>query len=226
MSAARRSDGSGGRAARHTARAVLDRCGRTYAEEAGIRLRDTPQPLYQLLVLSMLLSARIRADTAVAAARELFRAGLRSPENMAGADWQERVDALGRGGYRRYDESTATMLGKGAELVRERWGGDLRRLRADADGPEEVKRRLTEVPGIGPAGAAIFLREAQGVWPDYAPFADRKVQDGARRVGLPTGPEELSGLVGEDELPRLTAGLVRVALDRRTAEDVRETAAA
>jgi 2',3'-cyclic-nucleotide 2'-phosphodiesterase (5'-nucleotidase family) len=47
-----------------TARALLDRCGTTYAAEAGIRLRNTPQPLYQLLVLTQLLSARIRADIA------------------------------------------------------------------------------------------------------------------------------------------------------------------
>jgi len=33
---------------------LLDRYGRSYAELAGIRLRDTPAPLYQLLVLSTL----------------------------------------------------------------------------------------------------------------------------------------------------------------------------
>ena len=33
-------------------------------------LADTPQPLYRLLVLATLLSARIRADIAVAAAHE------------------------------------------------------------------------------------------------------------------------------------------------------------
>ncbi|MFE0877827.1 hypothetical protein ACFW4X_23735, partial [Streptomyces smyrnaeus] len=46
-------------------RELLKRHGRTYADEAGITLRDTPQPLYQLLVLSLLLSARIRSDIAV-----------------------------------------------------------------------------------------------------------------------------------------------------------------
>jgi hypothetical protein len=38
---------------------VLDRYGQTFAEEAGIRLSDQPSPLYQLLVLSTLVSARI-----------------------------------------------------------------------------------------------------------------------------------------------------------------------
>ncbi|MFE2437433.1 endonuclease, partial [Streptomyces sp. NPDC059409] len=40
--------------------------GRTYADEAGIRLKDTPQPLYRLLVLAHLLSARISASIGVA----------------------------------------------------------------------------------------------------------------------------------------------------------------
>jgi hypothetical protein len=62
-----------------------DRHGRTYADEAGIRLADQPAPLYQLLVLADLLSARISADVAVAAARELFAAGYRPPKVMSAA---------------------------------------------------------------------------------------------------------------------------------------------
>src|SRR5436305_8533044 len=105
-------------------RALLTRYGRTYAAEAGIRLADRPAPLYQLLVLSTLLSARISAAIAAAAARELFAAGYRTPRAMLRASWQDRVDALGRGHYRRYDESTATRLGDGAELALRRWRGD------------------------------------------------------------------------------------------------------
>jgi len=94
---------------------LLDRYGETYAKQAGIRLADKPSPLYQLLVLATLLSARISADVAVAAARELFAAGYRTPHRMRKASWQDRVDALGRDHYRRYDERTATMLGEAAD---------------------------------------------------------------------------------------------------------------
>ncbi|WP_059005952.1 HhH-GDP family DNA glycosylase [Streptomyces specialis] len=202
-----------------TARALLDRCGRTYAEQADIRLRNTPGPLYQVLVLSHLLSARIRADVAVAAARALFDAGMRDPKRMAEATWQQRVDALGAGHYRRYDERTATQLGQGAELVLREYGGDLRRLR----GPG-APDRLREFPGIGAMGVDIFLRETQAVWPEYAPYIDPKAQDGAERIGLPRSPGTLGGLVPEDQVTRLTAGLVRVALDKKLARDVREMA--
>ncbi|MFI9803300.1 endonuclease [Streptomyces sp. NPDC052301] len=194
--------------------------GRTYAEEAGIRLTDTPQPLYRLLVLALLLSARIRASVAVAAAQALHEDYLDSPRRMADADWQQRVDALGRGGYRRYDERTATQLGDGAELLLDRWGGDLRRLHEEAHGDVgALKDLLQEEPGVGPAGADIFLREAQRVWPEIGPYLDGKALSGARRLGLPEDPGKLAGLAEDTEPAVLAAALVRAALDKQVAED-------
>ncbi|GAA3880164.1 endonuclease [Streptomyces sedi] len=205
---------------KRTARALLDRCGQTYAAQAGIRLRDTPAPLYQTLVLAHLLSARIKADVAVAAARALFDAGMRTPRAMADASWQRRVDALGVGHYRRYDERTATQLGDGARLLLDRYGGDVRRMREDAPS------RLREYPGIGAMGVDIFLREVQAVWPEFAPYVDDRTREGAGRVGLPRSPKALSGLVRRADVARLTAGLVRVSLDKRLARDVTDLARA
>ncbi|WP_282795684.1 endonuclease [Streptomyces sp. CC224B] len=208
------------------ARALLDAHGLTYAEEAGIRLRDTPQPLYQLLVLADLLSARIRGATAVAAAKELFAAGMRDARRMAEASWQQRVDALGRGGYRRYDERTSTQLGDGALLVLREYGGDLRRLRERAgDDTTELSRLLRQVPGIGPTGADIYLREAQDAW-RIAPYFDTKALRGAHRLGLPEDPRVLARLVPDDRYAAFAAALVRAALDKAVAESVRERASA
>src|ERR1700750_1575333 len=131
--------------------ALLDQFGQTYAQEGGTRLGDKTPPLYELLVLATLLSARISADIAVAAARELFAAGYRTPQAMQEANWQDRVDGLGRGHSKRYDERTATRLGDGAALAIERWHGDLRRLRDEAGGePGAIGQLLQEFPGIGP----------------------------------------------------------------------------
>ena len=206
--------------------ALLDDHGRTYAEEAGIKLRDTQQ-LYRLLVLAHLLSARIRASVAVAAARELSDAGMRSPRAMRGAAWQDRVDALGRGGYRRYDERTATQLGDGAELLLERYGGDLRRMREKAGGDlDELRGLLREVPGIGPAGVDIFLREVQSVWPEAGPLLDEKALQGARRLGVGDDPGTLLRLAGHCDAAHLAAGLVRAALDKDVADSAKEHAVA
>lgn len=195
--------------------------GRTFAEEAGIKLRNTPQPLYRTLVMACLLSARIRGSVAVATTRALYEAGMRDPRRMADASWQERVDALGEGGYRRYDERTATMLGEGAELLLERWGGDLRRMRDEADGDlDQLRSLLREIPGLGPAGVDIFLREVQLVWPEAAPWLDAKALQGAERLGLPKEPDHLVKLAGHTEPAVLAAALVRAALDKKVVEDV------
>src|SRR5436305_13798763 len=93
---------------------LLTRHGQLYAEDAGIRLADRPGPLYQLLVLATLLSAHIAAETAVAAASELFAGGYRSPNAMSEACWQDRVDALGRGHCLRYIQRNPAILGEGA----------------------------------------------------------------------------------------------------------------
>jgi hypothetical protein len=205
--------------------ALLDRYGVTFAQEAGIRLADRPAPLYQLLVLTTLLSARITAGVAMGAARELFAAGYRTPQAMLRASWQQRVDALGRGHYRRYDESTAKQLGDGAQWCMDRWRGDLRRMRAEADGRlRSLRALLVEFSGIGPTGADIFTREAQGVWPEFRPYFDRKVTAGAAKLGLPAAPEALAGLVGAADLPRLASALVRVGLDGNLPDDLRRAA--
>lgn len=205
---------------RSLARTLVERHGRTFADQAGIRLSDKPSPLFRLLVLSLLLSARISSDIAVAAARELSRAGMRTPEKMRAATWQERVDALGRGHYRRYDEKTSTQLGEMADHVLEQHRGDLRRLHVPGDA-EQVSRSLEEFKGIGPAGAAIFLREVQSVWTDLAPYVDPLAQQGAERLGLPQDPRALAGLVPSRDLAALVAGCVRAARSDEIVEDVR-----
>lgn len=199
---------------REIAQQLIARHGTTFVADAGITLKDTPAPLWQLLVLALLLSTRISSDIAVATARELKEAGWTTPEHLRDSTWQQRVDALGRGGYRRYDESTATRLDDNAALLLERWHGDLRALRDEAEGDaDRIARLLQEFEGIGPTGAAIFLREVQAVWPSVRPVADDLVTKGATAAGLPTDADALAALVDGDELASLCSALVRVARD-------------
>lgn len=188
--------------------------GTTYAEEIGIALsRNQPMPLFQWLVASILFSARIGAEQAIEAARALNAAGLTTPEHMAGASWEERVRVLNRNGYARYDESTATKLGKTCDLLRDRYAGDLRKLREAADGdPARILDLLQEFNGIGPLGAEIFAREAQAVWSELQPFADDRALEVARELKLGDDAQALANLVGQDRLPALLAALVRAEL--------------
>jgi endonuclease III len=192
-----------------TVRRLLDDYGTTYARQAGITLRDKPSPLYQLLVLTMLSSARISADVAAATAHELFTAGWRTPQKMVAASWQQRVDALGRGGYRRYDESTSTKLEEGARHVLDEYAGDLRRIRPGKDGDaDELRKAIRAVPRIGPVGAGIFCREVQAVWPELSPWLDRRALERAEALGLPRSPARLAELA-DGRVAELGAALVR-----------------
>ncbi len=196
-------------------RTLLDEYGRTMADEVGIRVsRNTPAPLFQLLVTSLLLSARIPAGNALRASRALIDAGLTTPQKMANASWQQRVDVITWHGYKRYDERTSTMLGDTAALLLECYRGDLRRLRdaAERDVRKEQKL-LTEFSGIGPTGADIFLREVQGAWDEVYPYADRRVLKAARRLELGDSARALAKHVKRQDFARLTAALIRIDLD-------------
>ncbi len=201
-------------------RNLLDHHGHTFAEQAGFRVSDRPSNLYQLQVLSTMLSARISSDVALSATRELFKAGYKTPQAMNRSSWHDRVDALGRGHYRRYDNRTSTMLGDGAKLNIDRYRGDLRRLRAAANGdPDRLRAMLTEFPGIGPVGADIFMREVQGAWPEFEPFLDAKVRRGADKLKI--NADAAAKEIDPTDLPRFASALVDVPAKRQIPDDLR-----
>lgn len=198
-----------------TARHLLDRHGRTFASELGADLgRATPAPLFQLLCFALLASARISAAQAMEATKALVDHHWTTPEKMAQATWRERTDVLNRSGYARYDESTSRMLEETANLLLEKYGGDLRKLREAADrDPDQERRLLKEFKGIGDVGADIFLREVQAAWDEVYPFADKVALKASDRLGLGKDSEALAKLVSRDDYARLIAALVRTDLN-------------
>ena len=199
---------------RKIAGALLELHGRTYAEELRIHVeRDTPSALFQLLCAALLFSARISAALATRAARALFDRGWTTAQKLAAASWAERTRTLNRAGYARYDESTSRMLGDTSRLLLERYRGDLRRLREEAErDPRRERMLLKEFKGIGDVGADIFFREAQVAWAELCPFADRRALASARKLGLRAEPRALARLVERSDFARLVAALVRVQL--------------
>jgi endonuclease III len=166
---------------------LLREHGRTFSSEAGIRVpRDQPAPLFQLLCLSLLISARISHDIAMRASIALRSAGWTTPRAMVESTWEERTRVLDEAGYARYDERTARYLDATAQRLLDHYGGDLRTLRRGAAGDVTVLRDgLTSFTGIGAVGASFFLREVQVVWHELVPFVDDRTCAGARRLGLP-----------------------------------------
>jgi hypothetical protein len=201
---------------------LLEVAGTTYASEAGIKIKDKPMPLFELLVLCMLASKPIDAAIAVRAARELFKAGLRTPKAVISSDRQTMIRAFGRAHYVRYDESSATRLADMAERVRDEYSGDLRDIAARSHhDPAAAKRLLKGFKGIGDVGADIFLREVQDVWSWVRPYFDDRAIAAARQLGLPVQPAKLGALAPQAN-SRLAAALVRASLD----DEVRRRVAA
>jgi hypothetical protein len=178
-----KSDGS-----KQLVRRVLKVAGTTYADEAGIRVNDKPMPLFQLLALCMLASKPIDATTAMRAARELFRAGLRTPKAVLASDRRTMISAFGR-------------------------AADLREIaeRSQHD-VAAAKRMLKKFKGIGDTGADIYLREVQDVWTWVRPYFDDRATATAKRLGLPADPAKLGALAPRSNA-QLAAALVRVSLD-------------
>jgi endonuclease III len=193
---------------------LLERHGRTYAEELGIRLeRGTPSVLFRWLCAATLLSARIGAEAAMQATRALAKQGWTTAEKMAATSWEQRTRTLNEAGYARYDESTSRMLGDTAELLLDKYRGDLRQLRAAAErDPQRERTLLKECKGIGDVGADIFCREAQVAWDELFPFADRRALQAAGRLGLDDDAGRLAKRVSPKDYPRLLAALVRTGL--------------
>src|SRR5205085_169226 len=139
--------------------------------------------------------------------------GLRRPRAVAEAKRIDMIRAFGRAHYVRYDESTASRLPEMAALAIDTYGGDLRRLAAEANGDASAATRLLkEFKGIGDTGADIYLREAQDVWTWARPYFDKKAIASARKLRLPTDPDELAALAPRSSAA-LAAALIRVSLN-------------
>src|SRR5690606_8024232 len=117
------------------------------------------------------------------------------------------------------DYSTATYLGDTTNLLLQKYKGDLRNLREAAERrPDRERKLLKEFKGIGDVGCDIFFREAQAVWDELYPFADRRALKAGRELGLGSTPAELAKLVSRNEFVRFVGALARCDLERRYAE--------
>lgn len=187
------------------AKVLLQEYGTTFAQELNIQLGpNTPSPLFSLLCATLLFSARIQESIAVRAAKALAAQGWTTAPKMLDTTWDERANCLHEAGYGRYNEQAATRLGDMAELLVDRYDGDLRQLREAAERDTDQEHQLlTEFKGIGEVGANIFLREVQVVWEEVFPYADRRTLETAKELNLPDDIDGLRRLVSDRDFPPL-----------------------
>ena len=90
--------------------------------------------------------------------------GRDTPRKLLNLSWQQLVNYLGEGHYRRYDESTATRLLEVCRHLQEDYGGSFLKLRNASADRADFERRLQTLKGVGPKTCEIFMREAAALY--------------------------------------------------------------
>lgn len=133
------------------------------AEDLGLEVEKKEKPLFKWFLASYLFGKRIQQDIARQTWEAFMKHGIDTPKKIAEYSWQQLVDVLGEGHYRRYDESTARNLLEMAHTLIRDYHGNLLNMYNKCGNDKEFVRRLQKLKGVGPKTAEIFMREAQPV---------------------------------------------------------------
>lgn len=174
-----------------------------YSEDLKIDLTE-PKGRLQWLLASILFGARISEKIACRTFMVFQESEVNTPDKILSAGWDELVRILDKGGYVRYDFSTASKLIDIMSSLKERYG-TLENLYKQSSDTEDLETRLREFKGIGPVTAQIFLREMRGIW-DICP----EVSDKASKMAgwLDINLDEFSG----ERLSRIETALIKLYL--------------
>ena len=117
--------------------------------------------LFKWFLASFLFGKRISQDIAASTWRALVVVhGIDTPRGLCGCSHARLVRILGEGGYRRYDESTATRLSLLCRTLLDDYAGSMVGMAAASGNRTELERRLLAFKGVGPVTLGIFMREA------------------------------------------------------------------
>lgn len=133
------------------------------ADDLGLKVEKKEKPLFKWFLASYLFGKRIQQDIARQTWEVFMKHGVDTPRKIANQSWQQLVDLLGEGHFRRYDESTARNLQEMSKQLLHEYNGNLLNMYDDSDNEKDFTRKLQQLKGVGPRTAEIFLREAHPV---------------------------------------------------------------
>ena len=137
---------------------------RAVARRLGIRLSSRKEAeLFKWFLACLLFGKPIQQEIAERAYTRLMSAGLRNPDAVLRAGWDELVRLLDEAHYVRYDFSSATKLLEVCQELKQRYG-NMTKLIAQARTASDLSARLQEFKHIGPVTARIFTREVGPIW--------------------------------------------------------------
>jgi endonuclease III len=137
--------------------------GKITADDLGLKIEKKELPLFKWFLASYLFGKRIQQNIALQTWEAFMKHGIDTPRKIANSSWQQLVDILGEGHYRRYDESMARNLHEMAHQLIRDYHGNLMNMYYECSDEKEFMKRLQKLKGVGPKTAEIFMREAQPV---------------------------------------------------------------
>jgi hypothetical protein len=141
----------------------VERLGGHPAADLGIDAGD-PKDAGRWFIAACLLAGRAKGSAAADAYRALARDGLPSPREIAAADPARIAQRLADAGYPK-PELAAGKLARASAALRERWGGSIAALAAEAEDVNDLGARIVGLaPGVGPGAAVRFLRPLRDTW--------------------------------------------------------------
>ncbi|PYH91760.1 hypothetical protein BO71DRAFT_421302 [Aspergillus ellipticus CBS 707.79] len=150
---------------------------------------------------ALLKSRPISHDLSERAVNKVIQVGYHDIQKLGGSSWEERTAVLRDGGYNRYREQGATSLGDLADLVNDKYDGDLNNLLKKAHNDrDETRQLIKEIKGLGDLGADLFFNNVQSVWPAMAPFIDRRSLQTADSIGIGTDLDAIYTDLGHDSV--------------------------
>ncbi|OTB12781.1 hypothetical protein K445DRAFT_32945, partial [Daldinia sp. EC12] len=178
--------------------------------------KATPDTVLALLLNAMLSSSRISHALAAKTVDLVIKAEYHKLEVLKKSTWEERTEVLTQGGYTHYREKTATMMGNLAQLIEDKYEGDLNTiLQLTSEDLAKIRAELKNIKGLGDVGINIFFDTVQHIWTCLAPFVDPRSLKTAKEIGIGDNVQGLWKEVSEDpeQMCRLAAALTKLRLD-------------
>ncbi len=154
----------------------------TYSQELGLDL-ESAEDRFKWFLASVLFSKRISSEIAKRTYKQFEGERMVTPEAIINAGWDKLVEVLDKGGYVRYDFSTASNLLEIVEKLKQRYGS-LENVYHQAKNSKELEKKLTEFKGIGPTAVNIFLRELKLIWEKANPSISPLAKEVMANLGL------------------------------------------
>ena len=164
---------------------LIKDCGEPYSKMLGIGLEAGDPAYVEWLLAAILYAKPIREESATKTFKAFESAGLTDARSISGAGWDRLVEILDKGGYTRYDFSTADRLLEIFGNLEKNYGGSLQRLYDACRDEEDLERRIMALgKGIGPVTVSVFLRDMQYVWPKAHPRPTPRVKKASEALGI------------------------------------------